>query len=122
MCIGCGCQRAYNNCLKGNGANHCSQWPNNYTGDNLTDCCQQDKNDCHGTGIRIGFGMATGTIGSTVGGQILVPYHLLTQEQMNQITPQLQTIIDNYLDGIQLSDNDWNYINSLEDEGIPSVE
>jgi hypothetical protein len=118
LCIGCGCQKAYNNCLDGGGADWCSQWPQNYTGTALENCCKDKRNDCHGTGftIRIGFSLTNGILGNNEGGQELVPYHLLNSNQLAQIPNEMQVIINSYLNGNELTEEQWSYINSFDPE------
>jgi len=110
--IGFGCDRAYKSCL--DKQTWCSQWPQNYIEVALKEYCSEQRSNCHGTGIRIGFGNADGIIGSTNGGQTLIPYHLMNDAQRSQITSQLQVIINHYLEGIDLTEQELNYIENIE--------
>lgn len=49
LCIGCGCERAYDACLN-------NQYPPmslQGSCQNNVDCCKKNRRDCHGTGIHI---------------------------------------------------------------------
>ena len=120
LCINCGCERAYQNCLDGTCCSQC------YIGTNIGSnwhvaCCKDYRSNCHGNGIRIQLGFIAagvqGTGNPTTGNT--VDYYGLSQEDKDVLVAY-EPIIADYENGIVLTDAQYAFLD--EDHRVLPIE